>query len=133
MQGQWNEIKGSLKSHWGALTSDDLRAFNGDVDQLIGKIQRKTGETREVVQQYLEQLTADTSSFVSATAERARDLAQQATESVHDAYDNVSDQVRDGYAGAQEIVRSRPAESMVVAFGAGMFAGLIVGLVMRQR
>ena len=133
LQGQWNELKGTLKEHWGSLTHDDLRAFNGDVDHLVGMIQRKTGESREAVRKYLEEVTSDASSVVSSAVETARGAAHRAAETVHDTYENVTDQFRDGYVGAQEIVRRRPAESVVVAFGAGLFAGLICGLVMRGR
>ena len=45
LEGHWNEIKGALKEHWVELTNDDVRRFNGDVDQLVGTIQRRTGET----------------------------------------------------------------------------------------
>ncbi len=39
--GNWNEIKGKLQSKWGSLTDDDLTVFNGNVDQLLGAIQKK--------------------------------------------------------------------------------------------
>ena len=41
LQGNWNEIKGKLRSKWGQLTNDDLQSVHGNVDQLIGLIQRK--------------------------------------------------------------------------------------------
>ena len=133
LQGQWNEIKGTLKQHWGALTNDDLRVFNGNVDQLVGLIQRKTGESRDAVHKYLEDVTADASSIVSSAVETARGVVDRASGAVHDAYDGVSDRMRDRYADAEEMVRSRPVESIAFAFGAGVFAGIIVGLVMRHR
>ncbi len=133
LQGNWNEIKGSLKEQWGALTSDDLRSFNGNVDQLVGLIQRKTGETRDAVQKFLEEATADGSSFIASAAQTARDYANRAAESAADTYENVADHVRGGYSDAQGMVRSRPAESVAVAFGVGMIAGLLVGLTLRSR
>ena len=45
LAGHWNEVRGKLKEKWGKLTDDDLRHFNGNVDQLVGRIQQKTGET----------------------------------------------------------------------------------------
>jgi len=44
LQGNWNEIKGKIRSKWGQLTNDDLQSFDGNVDRLVGLIQRKTGE-----------------------------------------------------------------------------------------
>jgi uncharacterized protein YjbJ (UPF0337 family) len=52
MQANWNEIKGKLRSKWAALTDDDLAIFRGNVDQLVGTIQRKTGEARESIEEF---------------------------------------------------------------------------------
>jgi uncharacterized protein YjbJ (UPF0337 family) len=133
LQGQWNEFKGTLKQHWGELTSDDLRRFNGDVDRLVGLIQRKTGETRESVQDCLEELTADGSSTLSHAAETARKYANGAVSSVQDAYADSANRMRERYSDVEDMVRTRPAESVVLAFGAGLLAGVIAGLVMRKR
>ena len=46
LQGNWNELKGKLREKWGQLTNEDLQVAQGNVDQLIGLIQRKTGEAR---------------------------------------------------------------------------------------
>ena len=54
LQGQWNQVRGELKKKWGQLTEDDLRFTNGNIDQLVGKIQQRTGEAREAIEQFLE-------------------------------------------------------------------------------
>ena len=46
LQGQWNELRGKVKEKWGHLTDDDLEVQGGNFDQLIGRIQKKTGEGR---------------------------------------------------------------------------------------
>ena len=56
LTGKWNEVRGKLKEKWGQLTDDDLRSFNGNVDQLVGRIQQRTGEARETVEEFLDQL-----------------------------------------------------------------------------
>jgi uncharacterized protein YjbJ (UPF0337 family) len=132
LQGNWNEIKGSLKEQWGALTNDDLRIFSGNVDQLVGVIQRRTGETREAIQEVLEDLTAQSASFVSTAVETARNVANRAAESAQDSFGQVADSVRDRYSDAEDFVRTKPAESMAVAFGAGLLAGLVFGLILRS-
>ncbi len=58
LKGQWNEVRGQLKKKWGQLTDDDLRLTNGNIDQLVGVIQRKTGEAREAIEQFLDTVTA---------------------------------------------------------------------------
>jgi len=50
IKGDWNIIKGKLKQKWGKLTDDDLQFVNGKNDELLGRIQKRTGETREAVE-----------------------------------------------------------------------------------
>ena len=48
--GDWNIIKGNLKQQWAKLTDDDLQYAEGKQDELIGRIQKRTGETREAAE-----------------------------------------------------------------------------------
>ncbi len=50
LQGDWNRIKGKLRAKWGQLTDNDLDRVHGDVEQIIGLIQQKTGQTRSEIQ-----------------------------------------------------------------------------------
>jgi len=50
IKGDWNIIKGTLKQKWAKLTDDDLQYAEGKQDELIGRIQKRTGETREAVE-----------------------------------------------------------------------------------
>lgn len=47
IKGKWNQIKGSLKKKYAELTDDDLYYIEGEEDQLLGKLQERTGKTRE--------------------------------------------------------------------------------------
>lgn len=49
IKGKWNEIKGKLKQQYADLTDDDLLYEEGQEDKLIGKLQQKTGKTRDEV------------------------------------------------------------------------------------
>ncbi len=50
IKGEWNIIKGSLKQKWAQLTDDDLQYVEGKQDELLGRIQKRTGESREAVE-----------------------------------------------------------------------------------
>ena len=69
LEGNWNEIKGKLRQKWGQLTDQDLPQICGDVDQIIGIIQRKTGETREVIERYLQEVSGSAASAIGMAAE----------------------------------------------------------------
>ena len=58
LQGQWNNLRGRVKERWGQLTDDDLQIQGGNVDQLVGRIQQRTGEGRESIEKFLNDLTA---------------------------------------------------------------------------
>ena len=49
IKGNWNILKGNLKQKYSELTDDDLTYTEGKEDELIGRIQKKTGRTREEV------------------------------------------------------------------------------------
>ena len=133
LQGNWNEIKGKLRSKWGSLTDDDLTIFNGNVEQLVGTIQRKTGEARESIEQFFEQLTSDGAAAISRAGESVRAGAQQAADSVQETSQQAAASMREGYAEVEDMVRQRPAESLAVCFGAGVITGVVVSLLLRGR
>ena len=43
LQGQWNQLKGDVEERWGQLSDDDLKWSGGNIDQLVGRIQQRTG------------------------------------------------------------------------------------------
>ena len=56
LKGQWNEVKGKLKQKWGQLTDDDLIFEDGKEDELLGRLQKRTGETKQTLRDYIENL-----------------------------------------------------------------------------
>jgi uncharacterized protein YjbJ (UPF0337 family) len=46
-KGNWNEISGKLKQKYANLTDDDLLFKEGKEDEMMGKIQKKIGTTKE--------------------------------------------------------------------------------------
>jgi uncharacterized protein YjbJ (UPF0337 family) len=47
IKGNWNELKGKIKQAYGDLTDDDLAYKDGQDDELLGRLQKKTGKTRD--------------------------------------------------------------------------------------
>ena len=50
IKGDWNITKGKLKQKWATLTDDDLQFIEGKQDELLGRIQKRTGQSREAVE-----------------------------------------------------------------------------------
>ena len=49
IKGSWNEIKGKLKQKYGNLTDDDLAFAEGKDDELLGRLQKKLGRSKEEI------------------------------------------------------------------------------------
>ena len=47
IKGNWNEQKGKLKQQFATLTDDDLMFEEGKKDEMLGRIQKKLGKTKE--------------------------------------------------------------------------------------
>ncbi|HTH82113.1 MAG TPA: CsbD family protein [Mucilaginibacter sp.] len=56
LKGAWNEIKGKVKQAYGDLTDDDLIREEGKDDELLGKLQQKTGKGRDELVKWLNDL-----------------------------------------------------------------------------
>jgi uncharacterized protein YjbJ (UPF0337 family) len=55
-KGGWNELKGKIKQAYGDLTDDDLTHEEGKDDETLGKLQQKTGKTRDELVKWLNSL-----------------------------------------------------------------------------
>ncbi len=53
IKGDWNIAKGKLKQKYGKLTDNDLHYVEGKEDELLGRIEKVTGERREVLEKFL--------------------------------------------------------------------------------
>src|ERR1035438_8801448 len=57
--GDWNITKGKLKQKWAKLTDSDLQYVEGKQTELVGRIQKRTGETREAVEKAIHESCSD--------------------------------------------------------------------------
>jgi len=58
IKGDWNITKGKLKQKWAKLTDSDLKFDEGKQDELLGRIQKRTGETREAVEKAIKEFSS---------------------------------------------------------------------------
>jgi ElaB/YqjD/DUF883 family membrane-anchored ribosome-binding protein len=122
IQGEWNHLCGLARQRWSQLTDDDLRGLERNIEQLVGRIQQKTGEGRDAVETFFAEMTSRGSAAVTNAAEAASHYAHE-----------VGAQIRERYESAESLVRHHPTETVVAAFGIGAVIGLIVGLAIRPR
>jgi uncharacterized protein YjbJ (UPF0337 family) len=63
IKGDWNITKAKLKQKWAKLTDDDLQFAEGKLDELVGRIQKCTGETRETIQKTIKEFSPSDCGF----------------------------------------------------------------------
>ncbi|RYD70429.1 MAG: CsbD family protein [Sphingobacteriales bacterium] len=56
LKGNWNELKGKIKQQYADLTDDDLLYEEGKDDEWMGRVQKKTGKTKEDLAKWIDEL-----------------------------------------------------------------------------
>ena len=58
IKGDLNITKGKLKQKWAKLTDDDLQFAEGKLEEVVGRIQKRTGESREAVEKAVKEASS---------------------------------------------------------------------------
>jgi uncharacterized protein YjbJ (UPF0337 family) len=56
IKGNWNEMAGKLKQQYAGLTDDDVLFRDGKEEELLGRLQKKLGKTKEEVRALIAKL-----------------------------------------------------------------------------
>lgn len=56
IKGNWNLVRGKLKQEFGELTDDDLTLVEGQEEEVVGRVQKKTGKTKEEIINFIESI-----------------------------------------------------------------------------
>ncbi len=133
LQGRWQEIKGKVREKWSSLSDDELGRVQGNYEQLVGLIERKTGSARSQIERYLSGVLDDGSTMVQQMAETAQAYAGQAADAVRSAAHSAADAAWSGVQETNRMVKRHPLESLAVCFSVGLIAGALIGLTIRSR
>jgi uncharacterized protein YjbJ (UPF0337 family) len=133
MSGNWHTVVGKVKEKFGQITSDDLTKVQGNMDQLIGLIERKAGQTREQAEEFLSTIQHKAEGAFRNASDKGQQAYNQASEMLDEGVKQVSQRAGEGYEYAKETVSRRPAESLAVVTGLGVLAGIAIGISMCSR
>lgn len=50
MEGKWNRVKGAVRQKYGEWFDDDKAFAEGKFEEMLGKMQEKSGRTREDIE-----------------------------------------------------------------------------------
>lgn len=127
--GNWNDLKGRIRSKWGQMTDDSLEQAKGNMESLVGSIQKTTGEAKETIQAYLNAGMQEGASLYK----QASDAVQAGAGQVVEGAKMVGETIKTGAEQTGKLVQARPIESLLFTFAAGAIAGLTLGLVLRSK
>ena len=124
-EGSLKDLKGSLKQTWSKLTDDDLTYLDGGVDQIIGKVQKAYGMTKERAEEEFHKFQSNNSNLfregrdlANNTKEKTMATASQlngqydAKKIQHKASNMIEDNIME--PGAEYLQRAREIGSQVV-------------------
>jgi uncharacterized protein YjbJ (UPF0337 family) len=133
MNSNWHAVVGKVKEKFGQITGDELTRIQGNFDQLVSLIERKTGQTREQVEEFLNSCSDSASDAYRKVADKGQQVYNQASEYVDEGLRQVRERAGESYAYAKQTVARRPAESLAVVAGIGLLAGIAIGMSMCSR
>ena len=55
-EGRWKQFSARVKQEWGDLTDDEVTQAEGNIDELVARIQEKYGDSREKIAEKINQL-----------------------------------------------------------------------------
>lgn len=67
IRGQWKQLSGNIKQHWGKLTDDDLKVAEGSMEYLMGKIEERYGIARNEAEKQVREFERTLSSKQTPT------------------------------------------------------------------
>ncbi|MEO7992068.1 MAG: CsbD family protein [Chryseolinea sp.] len=56
LKGTWKEVQGKLKQKYAQLTDNDLMFTEGKEDEMLGKIEKRIGKSKEEIKREIESL-----------------------------------------------------------------------------
>lgn len=132
IQGNWTQLKGQIRERWGQITDDELQEAQGNGEQLIGFLEAKTGESRRQIEQFVNSALNEGQNMLERATQSAKGYARAASQAANNNYHALEKGFESGLNEANQLVKSRPAESLAAAFGLGILAGVVVTLLMKS-
>lgn len=133
LAGHWHTIVGAVKEKFGQITGDDLTRVQGNFDQLVGMLERKTGQTKEKIESFLNDCCSNAETTYRRAAQKGAELYNQAGEALDEGLHRFGEHADQGYRAARDAVSKRPMESVAVVAGLGLLAGIAIGISMAGR
>jgi len=112
LAGQWNQMKGALKSWWGGLSDDDLEKIDGQKEKLVGWVQERYGRTREQAAEEVDARLNEYSNKIDGTVAGLKAKAYDIGETVVGKASEAATTVRSGVEKASSYFHEQTFEGI---------------------
>jgi uncharacterized protein YjbJ (UPF0337 family) len=134
IEGNWKQMKGTVKEKWGKLTDDDLTLINGRRDQLEGKIQERYGlakdQARKEIEDWYRSIESDLAEQIEAIRADIQTLTSTVARIANKQIGRAQDRAIEAANDADDAIRRNPLSAVAIALGLGFIYGVFTR---RQR
>jgi uncharacterized protein YjbJ (UPF0337 family) len=134
IDGNWKQMKGTVKEKWGKLTDDDLTLINGRRDQLEGKIQERYGfakdQARKEIEDWYRSIESDLAEQIEAIRADIQTLTSTIARIANKQIGRAQDRAIEAANDADGAIRRNPLSAVAIALGLGFVYGVFTR---RQR
>jgi uncharacterized protein YjbJ (UPF0337 family) len=145
--GSLKDLKGEIKQQWAKFTDDDIAYFKGNGDEIVGKIQKVYGFSKEKAQQEFESFKKNHSQYFN-NQEQVMGSANKIANTVENQYSDVKnragnfvdhemsrmepafgmarDLTETTYNASRDLVRKYPGYAVLGAATIGLLAGALI-------
>ena len=117
--GQWQQLRGQLRSWWDRLTEADLEKIAGQKDTLVGLVQERYGYVRERAQQEVERRLQEYSAQIEASG--VSRIGATVTAAAQDMASRLGETAGEVTAKAQETAATAAGRVTDTVKGAGAY------------
>lgn len=128
-QGEWNEMSGKIQQQWGKLTDNDLHVIEGNNKEIYGLLQKYYGYAKDEVKDQVEE-------FLDGLADSSTDLKHQGRQimaAVSDQMASLTSEVKRMVSRGGEAVSEKVQEKPLMAVGAALSIGVILGYLFGRK
>lgn len=131
LKGNWNEIKGNIKSKWNKLTDDDIEQIDGSYEELTGKIQKlygyKMNELENTLSEFFE------SNGFDKLKSKASNKFDEIKSAVWASLDEYFQMAKKGSIKTEKIVNQYAKENPYKLIGLAAACGLLLGCLYKNK
>lgn len=141
LSGNWDELKGTIKSEWGKLSDNDLKQIDGSYDNLVGKIKKIYGyESAEIEEKIADLLSADTSGIKEKGETLVKNISNTLSEQTNQIKSIVEenmakyfDKAKDVTANVEENIIQYCRKNPMKSIGLAALAGYAFAAIMNSK